>query len=73
MDYEQVASGKTNMQRSTMIGQLCSSNRWEDFSLLIEIEIDVMGNERRNVIILEITAAQAAALIASGVMRLPNS
>lgn len=51
------------------IGATCVAQIDGRFFLLIEIEIEVLGNEREEVIIIEITAAQAAALIASGVMR----
>ncbi|CAK7083511.1 hypothetical protein [Tissierella sp.] len=69
MDYEQMASRKPICNGPIMIGATCVAQIDGRFFLLIEIEIDVMGNEREEVIIFEITAAQAAALIASGVMR----
>ncbi|MBU5313424.1 hypothetical protein KQI38_15475 [Tissierella carlieri] len=66
MDYEQMASRKPICNDPIMIGATCVAQIDGRFFLLIEI--DVMGNEREEVIIFEITAAQAA-LIASGVMR----
>ena len=52
-----------------MLGATCVAQIDGRFFLLIEIEIVVGGIEREEVIIFEITAAQAAALIAAGVMR----
>ncbi len=51
------------------IGATCVAQIDGRFFLLVEVEIGVMGNEREEVIVIEITAAQAAALIAAGVMR----
>jgi len=51
------------------IGATCIAQIDGRFFLLIEIEIEVVGNEIEELIIFEITAAQAAALIAAGVMR----
>lgn len=51
------------------VGATCVAQIEGRFFLLIEIEIEVLGVERQEVIVIEITAAQAAALIASGVMR----
>lgn len=51
------------------IGATCVAQISGRFFLLIEIEIDVAGREIEEVIIIEITSAQAAALIAAGVMR----
>lgn len=70
MDYVQ----GNNAQRCNdpiSIGGTCVAQIDGRFFLLIEIEIEieVIGNEREEVIIFEITAAQAAALIAAGVMR----
>ncbi|MDR7856476.1 hypothetical protein [Tissierella sp.] len=68
MDYNQLA--KTQMQNEPIeIGATCVAQIDGRFFLLIEIEIDVIGSEIEEVIIFEITAAQAAALVASGVMR----
>lgn len=73
MDINQLA--KEQMKNESMkkdpirIGATCVAQIDGRFFLLIEIEIVVIGNEREEVIIFEITAAQAIALIASGVMR----
>lgn len=68
MDYKQLV--KSQMQNEPIeIGATCVAQIEGRFFLLIEIEIDVIGSEREEVIIFEITAAQAAALVASGVMR----
>ncbi|OZV11301.1 hypothetical protein CIW83_15080 [Tissierella sp. P1] len=69
MDYEQMASRKPTCNGPIMIGATCVAQIDGRFFLLIEIEIEVMGFEREEVIIFQITAAQAAALIAAGVMR----
>lgn len=68
MDYVQ----GNNAQRCNdpiSIGGTCVAQIDGRFFLLVEIEIEVIGNEREEVIIFEITAGQAAALIAAGVMR----
>ncbi|MBU5677967.1 spore coat protein [Alkaliphilus sp. MSJ-5] len=68
MNYNQ----EINTQRCNdpiSIGATCVAQIDGRFFLLIEIEIEVMGNVVEEVIIIEITAAQAAALIAAGVMR----
>lgn len=68
MDIKQLA--KTQIQNEPIeIGATCVAQIEGRFFLLIEIEIDVVGNERQEVIIFEITGAQAAALIAGGVPR----
>ncbi len=68
MDYKQLA--KAQVQNEPIeIGATCVAQIEGRFFLLIEIEIDVIGNEREEVIIFEITGAQAAALIAGGVPR----
>ncbi|QUH20290.1 spore coat protein [Alkaliphilus sp. B6464] len=51
------------------IGATCVAQIDGRFFLIIEIEIEIMGFVREEVIIMEISAAQAVALIASGVMR----
>ncbi len=68
MNYNQ----EINTQRCNdpiSIGPSCVAQIDGRFFLLIKIEIDVRGNEREDVIVIEITATQAAALIAAGVMR----
>jgi hypothetical protein len=68
MDYSQgINAARCNDPIS--IGATCVARIDNRFFLLIEIEIDVPGTEIEEVIIMEITAAQAAALIAAGVMR----
>ncbi|WMM26310.1 hypothetical protein RBU61_06450 [Tissierella sp. MB52-C2] len=69
MDYEQVASRTSTCNDPIGIGATCVAQIDGRFFLLIEIEIEAAGFEREEVIIFEITAAQAAALIAAGVMR----
>lgn len=51
------------------IGATCVAQISGRFFILIEIEIDVAGREVEEVIIIEVTSAQAAELIAAGVMR----
>ncbi|MBU5440338.1 hypothetical protein KQI42_20285 [Tissierella sp. MSJ-40] len=68
MDYNQEAN-KQKCNDPISIGATCVAQIDGRFFLLIEIEIDVLGNVIEEVIIIEITAAQAAALIAAGVMR----
>lgn len=65
-----VKVGTTQMSNGPiMVGATCVAQIEGRFFLLVELEIEVIGVEREEVIIFEITAAQAAALIASGVMR----
>lgn len=66
---EQMRNNNSMCNDPVSIGATCVAQIEGRFFLLIEIEIEVMNNEREEVIIFEITAAQAAALIAAGVMR----
>lgn len=68
MDINQIINPQ-QLNEPIEIGATCVAQIEGRFFLLIEIEIDVVGFEKEEVIIFEITAAQAAALIASGVMR----
>jgi len=68
MNYSQAI----NTQRCNdliSIGTTCVAQIEGRFFWLIEIEMDVMGKLREEVIIREVTATQAAVLIATGVMR----
>ncbi|MBU5437382.1 hypothetical protein KQI42_05135 [Tissierella sp. MSJ-40] len=68
MDYNQgIDAAKCNDPIS--IGATCVARIDDRFFLLIEIEIKIPGRDIQEVIVIEITAAQAAALIAAGVMR----
>ncbi|MEW8972553.1 MAG: hypothetical protein AB2375_00035 [Tissierellaceae bacterium] len=69
VDYEQVIGRKLTCNGPIEIGATCVTQIDGRFFLLVEIEIGVVDNEREEVIIFEITAAEAAALIAAGVMR----
>lgn len=65
-----VKVGTTQMcNEPIMVGATCVAQIDGRFFLLVEIEIEVPGFEREEVIIFEITAAEAAALLAAGVMR----
>jgi hypothetical protein len=66
MDYNQEAN-KPKCKDPIGIGATCVAQIDGRFFLLIEIEIE--GTEIERLIIMEISAAQAAALIAAGVMR----
>ncbi|MBU5678034.1 spore coat protein [Alkaliphilus sp. MSJ-5] len=68
MNYSQ----EINTQRCDdliSIGATCVAQIEGRFFWLIEVEMDVMGKLREEVIIREITATQATVLIATGVMR----
>jgi hypothetical protein len=68
MDYNQgINAAKCNDPIS--VGATCVVQIDDSLFLLIEIEINILGREIEEVIITEITAAQAAVLIAEGVMR----
>lgn len=66
---EQMRNNNPMCNDPISIGATCVAQIEGRFFLLVEIEIEVIGNEIERVIIFEITAAQAAALIAAGVMR----
>ena len=68
MDYNQEAN-KQRGKEPIRIGATCVAQIEGRFFLLIEIEINIPGKDIEEVIIIEITAAQAEALIAEGVMR----
>ena len=68
MDYNQEAN-KPKCKDPIRIGATCVAQIDGRFFLLIEIEVNIPGIGIEEVIIIEITAAQATALIAEGVMR----
>lgn len=72
MDYSQEINtqrGNSPCNDPIRVGARCVAQIDGRFFLLIEMEIEVMGFVREEVIIIEITAAQAVALTAAGVMR----